>query len=137
MCRDGRLGSALLWRNRDWKWEEPIDKHGWVLQESILSPRVLEFGKHQVRWRCYNQRQHYGPTDGWIPGRTAPYIDWAAVTEDPARLDFMGGFITKWRYLVEDYSRRVLTNPEDKLLAISAIVKKLHQLSGNEYVAGL
>jgi hypothetical protein len=38
---------------------------------------------------------------------------------------------------VENYTRRELSNSEDKLLAISAIARKLQELSGNEYVAGL
>lgn len=42
-----------------------------------------------------------------------------------------------WEDIVEHYSHRGLTNPEDKLLAISAIARKLQRLSGNEYVAGL
>ncbi|EMD87842.1 hypothetical protein COCC4DRAFT_142716 [Bipolaris maydis ATCC 48331] len=32
--------------------EEPLNRRAWVLQERILSPRVLHFGHEQVFWEC-------------------------------------------------------------------------------------
>jgi hypothetical protein len=31
---------------------EPLNQRGWVLQERILSPRVLHFGRSQLFWEC-------------------------------------------------------------------------------------
>src|SRR4051812_28865786 len=44
-----------------------------------MSPRLLEFGKHQVRWRCRGNNLPYEITDGWTPckiGQSELDIDW-------------------------------------------------------------
>jgi hypothetical protein len=30
----------------------PLNKRGWVMQESILAPRILHFSSDQVLWQC-------------------------------------------------------------------------------------
>jgi hypothetical protein len=32
--------------------DEPLNRRAWVLQERILSPRVLQFGHEQIFWEC-------------------------------------------------------------------------------------
>jgi hypothetical protein len=34
----------------------PLDKRAWVLQEQLLSPRILNFGKDGVYWECLTKR---------------------------------------------------------------------------------
>jgi hypothetical protein len=46
-------------------------------------------------------------------------------------------FVVEWKRLVEHYSGRELSNPEEKLLALSAVARKISNESGNEYVAGI
>jgi hypothetical protein len=142
-----------------------------------MSPRVLEFGTHQVRWRCRCKSFKPELIDGWTPskiGSSAPEIDWTILPEHhrsltateavslspgvdyawrikrglshllrrsaghPIRLGITGpSFITTWEDIVQHYTQRGLTQPEDKLPAISAIARELERLSGYEYVAGL
>lgn len=33
--------------------QTPLNRRAWVMQERMLSPRVLHFGKHQLFWRCW------------------------------------------------------------------------------------
>lgn len=42
-----------------------------------------------------------------------------------------------WQHVVEQYSKRELTVPSDKLPAISGIANKIKDVSGSSYVAGL
>lgn len=35
--------------------DAPLFQRGWVLQERLLSPRQLIFGKHQVMWQCWEE----------------------------------------------------------------------------------
>ena len=55
---DGRLSSVVLWKGRDLDTWEPIHRRAWWLQESILSPRVLEYGTHTIRWHCAHTRKN-------------------------------------------------------------------------------
>jgi hypothetical protein len=32
--------------------DEPLNRRGWVLQERILSPRLIHFGREQLFWEC-------------------------------------------------------------------------------------
>lgn len=43
------------WRNDIEK--SQFHKRGWVLQERLLAPRVLHFGKRQVDWECYQTQK--------------------------------------------------------------------------------
>jgi len=42
-----------------------------------------------------------------------------------------------WHRIVGDYSRRAMSRPEDKFLAISAVTAEFARISGDTYVAGL
>jgi hypothetical protein len=40
----------LWWRYMD---QAPLNLRGWVVQERLLAPRVIHFGKHQIFWECH------------------------------------------------------------------------------------
>jgi hypothetical protein len=129
---NGELGSITLHNLKPGGigWHEPLDKRGWTLQETLLSSRILEYGTSQVRWRCHSRDY----VDGWTRAKIRswnPDINWALSTSG-VPID-----VRKWQYLVSEYSNRDLKEPGDKLLAVSAIARKLGQLSGDYYVAGL
>ncbi|KAL2671482.1 hypothetical protein Neosp_014072 [[Neocosmospora] mangrovei] len=45
----------LLWNKPalDFDFEfAPLTSRGWVFQERLLAPRILQFGENQVYWRC-------------------------------------------------------------------------------------
>lgn len=33
--------------------DEPINRRGWILQESLLSPRTLSYASQQMAWECH------------------------------------------------------------------------------------
>jgi len=153
MCKDGRLGSVILWRGREADTSEPTDERAWCLQESVLSRRVLEYGTHNLRWHCTLTRVDedddraryaretapYPLCDGWLEySETVPLtgptymrrIDWTALND-------VGQFIKAWKGLVSSYTTRQMGCLDDKLLAVSGIARKMNQLTGNTYMAGL
>ncbi|KAK3402154.1 heterokaryon incompatibility protein-domain-containing protein [Sordaria brevicollis] len=81
------------------------NNHGWVLQEPILAPRVLHFGK---------------------PWSTASFC-----TSGLPVVKFL------WKWIVENYSNCDLSQPGDKLVAISGIAKRFQSLLQDTYVAGM
>ncbi|KAH7313214.1 heterokaryon incompatibility protein-domain-containing protein [Rhexocercosporidium sp. MPI-PUGE-AT-0058] len=38
--------------------DEPLDKRGWTLQESLLSPRILYYGSRDLIWKCRGEPFH-------------------------------------------------------------------------------
>lgn len=142
-CEDGRPSTVILWQGREPDAWEPIDKRSWCLQESILSPRVLEYGTHNIRYHCARSRADDSQlqSDGWI-GHSKTFaqlnmshpltssVDWASL-DDPYK------FVQVWQTLVSHYTRRGLGWYQDKLLAISAIARKMSRSASKTYMAGL
>ncbi|RFU76561.1 het-domain-containing [Trichoderma arundinaceum] len=142
-CEDGQPSAVIVWHGREPDAWEPIDKRSWCLQESILSPRVLEYGTHNIRWHCARSRADESQLqcDGWA-GRSETFaqlnmshpltssVDWIGLLADDK-------IVQVWQTLVSHYTRRGLGWYQDKLLAISAIARKINRISGEAYIAGL
>ncbi|KAF2743388.1 hypothetical protein M011DRAFT_410626, partial [Sporormia fimetaria CBS 119925] len=92
--------------------QEPLEARGWALQERILSQRILDFGLRQLRWHCDGLQGGTFLTDGWTP---VP----EAVSHKPRS---SGGY---WEGIVEEYTKRRLTFPSDRAVAISGIAQAL------------
>lgn len=127
---------------------EPIDYRGWALQERYLSPRILDFGSEQVTWSCHTQNGHLTqPSDGWrvhyLPEamlRPKLRIQDLQLRDDNSNRCFPGGLSrseTEFYGLVEIYSKRRLSFPADRILAMSGVAAQICATqSDNEYRAG-
>jgi hypothetical protein len=98
--------------------KDSLDTQGWALQESLLSPRLLSFGERDLSWRCQTaavcKRLPSGVFD-------IPLHDETTIKTNQESV---------WRAIVEDYSGRELTVPEDQLPAIASIISELGQSYG-------
>ena len=131
-CRDGAEG-RLLFQPELYPKRDPTNRRGWTLQERVLSPRLIDFSSLQVRWRCQTTKScdsGYPPSQWKWYFHATDYISRASLqhmsTDDVIYL---------CKTLVEDYSQRQVTFPEDKLVAFSAIPTLLNRDGG--YYAGL
>lgn len=98
--------------------EEPISKRAWVLQEWILSPRLMVFSRFGIQFYC---RKFVDPTGAATNSR------------------YWGRFDV-WHTLVSDYCSRDAADSRDKLPASSGLAQmyaKKEKLSGKDYLAGL
>jgi hypothetical protein len=122
--------------------EDALSQRGWVYQERLFSPRTLHYTSRQLFWEC---RKHYLAEDGLY---TQPFTEGSAegypVAGRLRRLAKRGPgqltFNTTWEwytYIVPDYTRRHLSRPADKLPALSAVAKLVHEYTGAKYHAGL
>ncbi|KAL8756553.1 MAG: hypothetical protein Q9184_004467 [Pyrenodesmia sp. 2 TL-2023] len=130
-----------------WTLPNPLYERGWVLQERLLSPRILAYGPRELHWECStrecNESKTYGiesflddtkeilyrlsyfervhiPTSGYLydePYTEALYDLWANI-----------------RYL---YWRMALTYHDDCLLAISGITTMMEKRTGMTMLYGL
>lgn len=126
----------------------PLTRRAWVVQERLLSPRVLHFGKRQLLWECNQLRA----CDFYPNGLLAIHRDSAS---DSTSDKFLKKSVTTilhgvsdnaltsyhmreaWNDLVQHYTRCNLTISKDKLVAISGIVKRLQPFFKTDYLAGL
>ena len=126
----------------------PLTRRAWVLQERLLAPRVLHFGKRQLLWECNESRAcEVYPRGMRIPN---PRPSFRSTSDKFLKESFttilQGGLenaLTSsqmhgaWNDLVQYYTRCNLTMSKDKLVAISGIVKRLQPLFKTDYLAGL
>jgi hypothetical protein len=117
----------------------PLGSRGWCLQESVLSPRHLYFGRRQIYWRC---PAGYCAADGTDSGLRVPenrlpnlssvlFHDILRCPPSLSSTDSRSLFVDYY-LLVENYSHRNLTFGSDKLPAFSGIVARLHTVIGGE-----
>ena len=113
-----------------------LNSRGWVFQERMLAPRVLCFSHDQLFWEWRHRRacETYPLQDGsWDYGLESNGRDLRAILE----LSRGAGKFRDWEYLVEVYSRKNLTNPKDKLVALSGVAKRFAKLTHSTYLAEL
>jgi hypothetical protein len=141
--------------------QAPVNQRGWVLQERIMSPRVLHFCKDQVAWEC-SEFQHAEGYPEYLPiwkMRVSDIVDqgrFKGLGQDDGkslREIRLQGFqdpdnnladlyiFELWKRLVEVYSQTQLSHSRDKLIALSGIArqfsKKFFKNSKWDYVAGM
>lgn len=142
----------------------PLSQRAWVVQERILAPRSLYFGESQLFWEC--RQQHAcelfpeGVPHVFISEVKEPQaVDVVSVKAFQATLrrltnEALDGDHSDddgkdweprqyerpyevWNDIMESYAKCDLTNPDDKLVAISGVVKDFAHAIDDEYVAGL
>ena len=124
----------------------PLSRRGWVLQESILSPRILHYGSKQIYWQCPQGFQSADgvPAGNLMPEDTNLYSAISNVFHQHLQRDLVCKsqhdrrlILTDYYNLVEEYSSRQLTYNSDKFPAFSGIARLLHPVVGGSYLAGI
>lgn len=109
-----------------------LSQRGWPLQERILAPGVLHFGRDQVFWECNQVDEEFSETGDQIGGSLR-------IKTNNGRRNRTANDIHLWNHLLEDFSRRDLTIFSDRLHAISGLAARLRKNGAftGRYVAGL
>jgi hypothetical protein len=114
-----------------------------ILQERLLARRVLHFSSQQLFWECREHRACERYPSGF------PYKDGLKAVHDysfsgiapstESRLVRPGSLSGRdyWAELIYMYTSMSLTNPNDKLVALSGIAKARAASFGDAYVAGM
>ncbi|KAF2269622.1 HET-domain-containing protein [Lojkania enalia] len=112
---------------------DPLNQRAWTLQETILSPRKLYYGRERLYWIC-RIRLH---SDGGGIRSLDRYLQTHKLFRGYDYPEHGGGFKRFWRNTIRDYTKRNLSVPSDKLPAISAIARLANPNFGWDYAAGL
>jgi hypothetical protein len=129
--------------------EAPVNRRGWVLQERLMAPRVLHFCENQIAWECSHLEAAESARDG-VPSLRLRPGNKLAEDSVKALLPDLPGYpnstlattddaLEHWQTVIERYSKTQLTNPEDKLIALSGFAKmKSYQVPETcTYLAGM
>jgi len=123
--------------------DEPLNTRCWTFQERILSPRVVIFYKDQLSWDCTSTLiNSNGPLNPLLhqnqdsPGRYSDYTASLTLSADAGTSD-KAKYMSYWQKLIEFYSRRSLTNQNDKLKAVAGLAKLVKSKTDDVYLAGL
>ncbi|KAL9135235.1 MAG: hypothetical protein Q9175_003571 [Cornicularia normoerica] len=114
-------------------WYGELNHRAWPLQERILAPAVLYYGRDQLLWEC---------NDDHLYSETGDTEDWGSIV---IRLSHMleathaFGPRDLRDCIVDDFTERQLSIPSDRLRALSGLASKLRKdrTRSGRYVAGL
>ena len=128
--------------------DSPLLKRAWVLQELVLSPRVIYYGNRQVFWEC--SKGHASETDQKLLKLTYGSLKskWLQVLQDQstpghstADSEYWGtdvyNFNTMWGDILDEYTSRALTYDKDRTAAISGLMARIEQAGPLRQVEGL
>jgi hypothetical protein len=118
---------------------EPLSKRGWAFQERVLSRRTVHFASDQIYFECmtrfvsedglvHKERYLTVSPNVHVDEETKPGLD------EPGR---KRKNLQRWYDLLCYYGSRELSDPSDKLAAISSIARAFSEILNDEYVAGL
>ncbi|KAF2744699.1 HET-domain-containing protein [Sporormia fimetaria CBS 119925] len=129
LCKDGSLGTIALCRFPTQTFyhpdDNPIETRAWTSQERLLTNRALIYSHSGLRFACRQRLESSARGTEWLEGYWEPNYINVADSKDAS----------KWRTLVKQYSRRSLSHPSDKLLAIAALARAYGE--EEDYLAGL
>lgn len=142
----GSRRGSFAWDYANSRW----NRRGWVHQEQELSQRLLVFGKHLIH---FSSGGYHACENGWEPDprlfehRSASRYIYqehpGAVTTPPtpgaslSDLETRRRWFEKFRESVLTYSRKKLTFRNDRLPGLAGLARKIHNLTGSRYHAGL
>lgn len=125
------------WSSENKQVDSALATRGWILQERLLSPRVLYFGSTQMYFECatadYHENLAY-PVQSEAGGLVG---DDASVSKDLLLFADASESLRNWYSIVVAYSTCNLTKGNDKLPALSGLAARYQQQTKDSYLAGL
>lgn len=137
---------------------DPSDCRAWTMQESYLSRRLLRFGRLRTDFSCHAFRENekieiLRISDGWNPrfkaDEVGPHLPPLSSLLDTSELRVLTGADNvpnttaqttaapfEWMHIVKEYTRRSLTIPSDRSVAIAGLAKFFAGSRNDTYIAG-
>jgi hypothetical protein len=112
----------------------PLNPRGWIYQERSLSPRTVHFTSTQVVWEC---REMFRLED-LLPTPVPIYATTSSALILRKRIK-NNDFVEYWyrNIVCTDYSRRIFTKCEDRLMALAGLARIWQHYVNDSYLAGL
>jgi hypothetical protein len=123
-----------------------LDTRGWILQEQLLSPRVLYFDHDELFWECTSMNASESYPFGIPDLVCAPCVGQSFQKfKEAVRMNAMSSDKTlqktnlykTWRQVVHAYSSRALSVINDRMVAMAGIVSETERILNDRCVFGL
>jgi hypothetical protein len=122
----------------------PLLRRAWVVQERLISDRVLYYGHEGLMWECAT----CNASEFWPVIFPVPVLQYA---EEPLKSSLRRTFsmfsysdqngrdkyLQVWFRVMDTYTRSSLTFPADRVAALAGIAETIRSVTGMEYLAGL
>lgn len=129
----------------------PLLRRGWVVQERLLSRRIVYFGGFEVAWECCahtkTETMSASACEALLHGSGASFF---RDQEVPLKRNLEAGlsdfrnstlrceaFLNAWHRIVDRYSAAALTFESDREIAITGIVFMIEERTSLTYSSGL
>lgn len=100
-----------------------LSTRAWVWQERLLSSRTVFFTPHAFKFECRNHSVWQGFDQGVVSPSWSARLD--SITND------------SWLTLVEEFMRKGITKPSDRLPALNAVMKRVSRHTGWKPIWGM
>ncbi|KAH6644450.1 heterokaryon incompatibility protein-domain-containing protein [Boeremia exigua] len=114
--------------------ESRLASRAWVLQERLLSPRILHFYKEELAWSCCSVSRCECRLDA---RQTDMSVFKKLQTPGLPRAKLSKELHRHWTDLVVEFTNRKLTKMRDRLPAMSGLAGVCNEITGSKYCAGL
>ncbi|KAH8889024.1 HET-domain-containing protein [Thozetella sp. PMI_491] len=135
---DGEKGTVYLSADA-YQPDHPLDTRGWALQEFMLSSRMLIFSNYELLWQCKEIELRGVTGTGLEYLQTLEALPWTVFDADGDA--YYGNLevekVYLWKTIIQQYTERNLTDPEDRLRAVQGITTELESLWRDTCVYGL
>jgi len=109
----------------------PLNVRAWVLQERVLSPRVLHFDRDQLVWECNEMiacERHPHGVRVPLPLIETPRNSFLNSFIDTAQRNPERAILDAWAPIVSAYSACAITHDGDRLIALYGVAMKIREL---------
>ena len=144
----GRMGSVLVFGENSDEAEdrrEPTTMRGWTLQESLLSRRLLIFSSRQLHFSCMLASASCGGPLADMKLKRRMTMNYESPVSGISTLSGLHEWPPDniWFITMQQYNKRHITDPKDRLPALSAVASVLTNMARSIqketliYLAGL
>jgi hypothetical protein len=124
-------------------WEDevdfrPLQHRGWVFQELMLAPRILHLGLRQVYWQCHQLKACEVFPAGiprYVTNKDVPSL--VKLIDDRESHWNIAAAQIAWMKILVTYTSLKLSEPRDKLTALTGIIKRFELVFSDQCIAGL
>ncbi len=132
-------------RNADWnqRGESILGTRAWVLQERMLSPRILHFRKYELAWECDTQIKcecSVAPR----PANLRPFrmihdvLSQSSESDEEVEIhSYRPSEFSIWGSNLHDYTNSALSHETDILSALFGLASRFAEHTSKTYIAGL
>jgi Heterokaryon incompatibility protein (HET) len=106
-----------------------LQTRGWVLQEMVLSHRIVHFMRRGVYWQC---KTNFKTEEGVSFDAKAMRNTFLPIPHETST-----GLNKFWWRWMENYSKRCFTFPKDRIPAMAGLIQHYQALTGDVPILGL